>query len=110
VSRAKAPAPLPDMDDEELRQRLEPLAATLPTRQARAVVRPEPAVAPQPRKPPRRGIEFLLPETVVTEIKTRAAQRGISATTLLLELLRDAGYSVTDADFVDMRRLPRKIG
>jgi hypothetical protein len=110
VSRAKAPAPLPDMDDEELRQRLEPLAATLPVRQARAVVQPEPApvVASQPRKPPRRGIEFLLPDAVVTEIKTRAAQRGVSGTILLLELLRDAGYSVSEDDFLDLRKLPRR--
>ena len=72
------------------------------------IVPPVPAPRPPAAKPPRKGIEFLLPETVVTEIKTRAAQRGVTATILLLELLRDAGYPVTEADFTDLRRLPRR--
>jgi hypothetical protein len=126
--------PLPDLDDEELKRRLAPLAgAALPAGQGRGnpspvpppsspaaptpmpapllpIVPPVPVPAPRPpaAKPPRKGIEFLLPETVVTEIKTRAAQRGVTATILLLELLRDAGYPVTEADFTDLRRLPRR--
>ncbi len=132
MTRGKGAAPLPDLDDEELKRRLAPLAdAALPAGQERGspsrVPPPSPPAAPAsmpvpllpivspvpvPRspavKPPRKGIEFLLPETVVTEIKTRAAQRGVTATILLLELLRDAGYPVTEADFTDLRRLPRR--
>jgi hypothetical protein len=134
MTRGKGAAPLPDLDDEELKRRLAPLAdAALPAGQGRGspsrvpppsppaapapmpvpllpIVPPVPVPAPRPSavKPPRKGIEFLLPETVVTEIKTRAAQRGVTATILLLELLRDAGYPVTEADFTDLRRLPRR--
>ncbi len=134
MTRGKGTAPLPDLDDEELKRRLAPLTnAALPAGQGRGVPSPVPAPsppaasAPMPfplspivapvavpaqrplaAKPPRKGIEFLLPETVVTEIKTRAAQRGVTATILLLELLRDAGYPVTEADFTDLRRLPRR--
>ena len=134
MTRGKGAAPLPDLDDEELKRRLAPLAdAALPAGQGRGspsrvfppsppaapapmpvpllpIVPPVPAPVPRPpaAKPPRKGIEFLLPETVVTEIKTRAAQRGVTATILLLELLRDAGYPVTEADFTDLRRLPRR--
>jgi hypothetical protein len=134
MTRVKGATPLPDLDDEELKRRLAPLAdAALPPGQGRGspsrVPPPSPPAAPAPMpvpflpivppvpvpasrppavKPPRKGIEFLLPETVVTEIKTRAAQRGVTATILLLELLQDAGYPVTEADFTDLRRLPRR--
>jgi len=132
MTRGKGAAPLPDLDDEELKRRLAPLAdAALPAGQGRGspsrvlppspptplapmpaplltIVPPVPAPGLPAAKPPRKGIEFLLPETVVTEIKTRAAQRGVTATILLLELLRDAGYPVTEADFTDLRRLPRR--
>jgi len=98
--------PLPDLsDDEILKQRLQPLAdKILPQKQERAL---EPI---RPAKPKRQKVEFLLPEPVVLEIKTRAARRQISGTTLLLEVLRDAGYPVTEADFVDLRKLPRRAG
>ena len=108
MTRGRGAAPLPDLDDEELKRRLAPLAdAALPAGQGRGspsrVPPPSPpaSLAPMPNpllpivpqvpaprlpaaKPPRKGIEFLLPETVVTEIKTRAAQRGVTATILLL--------------------------
>ncbi|MFC7478124.1 hypothetical protein ACFQS7_27510 [Dankookia sp. GCM10030260] len=100
------------MNDDELRRRLDPLSATLPVGQARGVAAPAPAPAAMraapPAKPPRRGIEFLLPDAVVTEIKTRAARRGVTATILLLELLREAGYPVVEADFTDLRKQPRR--
>jgi hypothetical protein len=53
-------------------------------------------------------MEFALPEAVAVELKTRAAKRQISATTLILEILRDAGFPVVAADFVDLRKMPRK--
>ncbi len=97
---ARQPAPLPDLSDEDIKRRLEPLAAqVLPSR--------GPTKAPA-AKPPRKGIEFLLPEPVVTELKTRAAQRGITATTLIMELLQREGYPVTEADFTDLRKQPRR--
>lgn len=109
---SRAPLPLPDLDlnDDELRRRLDPLSATLPAGQARGVAAPVVAAvrAAPLAKPPRRGIEFLLPDTVVTEIKTRAARRGVTATILLLELLREAGYPVVEADFTDLRKQPRR--
>jgi len=76
----------------------------LPQKQARAL---EPV---RPVKPKRQKVEFLLPEPVVREIKTRAARRQISGTAPLLEVLRDAGYLVTEADFIDLRKLPWRAG
>lgn len=112
---SKPPIALPEIDDDELKRRLAPLAdETLPPSQTRGEGRaPPPAPmgtlpAPPPAKPPRKGIEFLLPAAVVTEIKTRAAQRGTSATLLLLELLEREGYPVTAADYLDLRRQPRR--
>ena len=112
---------LPEIDDDELKRRLAPLAAeTLPPSQTRGEGRaPPPAPtgtlpAPAAGRPAAagqaatKGIEFLLPAAVVTEIKTRAAQRGTSATLLLLELLEREGYPVTKADYVDLRRQPRR--
>ena len=57
---------------------------------------------------PRRGVELLLPEQVVIALKTEAAQRGTSMSVRVLEILRDAGYPVTDQDFIDLRKLPRR--
>jgi hypothetical protein len=103
----KRPAPvLPNIGDDELRRQLQPLAErVLPP--AAAAVGPTPAPAPRVAKPKRQGMEFLLPEAVAAEMKVRAAQRQISATTLLLEILREAGYPVVDADFVDLRKVRR---
>ncbi len=68
-----------------------------------------PTVAtPRPTRAPRRGVEFLLPEQVVIALKTEVAQRGTSMSVRVLEILRDAGYPVTDEDFIDLRKLPRK--
>jgi len=125
MTARKGAAVLPDLGDDELVRRLQPLAdAVLPAGQGRGgppAAPPADTSAPRPltptpvaplatvpAKPPRKGIEFLLPEAVVTEIKTRALQRGLSATVLLLEVLRDAGYPVTEADFTDLRKLRRR--
>jgi len=82
------------------------------TRAAPALFEPSPAPgaapAPRPAKPPRKGMEFLLPEAVVRQLKTEAAARGVSATVILMELLRDAGYPITDDDFLDLRKEPRR--
>jgi hypothetical protein len=56
----------------------------------------------------KRGVEFLLPDRVVLALKADAAQRGVSASIRLLEVLRDAGYPVFQEDFIDLRKLPRR--
>ena len=104
LTMAKRPAEIPSLSDEDLRERLQPLAdKVLPHKT------PAPPHAAQ-QKSRRKGIEFMLPETVILEIKMRAARRGISATSLMLEVLRDAGFPVVPMDFVDMRKAPRKTG
>lgn len=103
---AKRPPAIPDLDDRALEEQLAPLRdAVLPARRAPASPAPTP---PARERRPRKGTEFLLPEPVVVEIKQRALERGVSATILLLELLRDAGFSVIDSDFIDERKAPRR--
>ena len=93
---AKRPTPIPNLTDDDLRQRLRPLAEK---------VLPETSqFSPGTlKKNKRKGIEFMLPEAVILALKTRAAQRGVSATVLMLEVLRDAGFPVEPADFIDLR-------
>jgi len=111
---------IPNLDDEELKQRLAPIHQALrpdaPSYQPPSVGTSKPLeqslkspeqTSTEPRRP-RKGIEFLLPQAVVAEIKTKAAVRQISATTLILELLRDAGFEVEDDDFLDLRKLNRR--
>lgn len=76
--------------------------------ETRAPVVSEADPAPRPTRGPRRGVEFLLPERVVIALKTEAAQKGTSMSVRVLEILRDAGYPVTDQDFIDLRKLPRR--
>ena len=57
---------------------------------------------------PKKGVEFLLPARVVSALKIAAAQEGTSMTVKVLEALRAAGYPITDADFVDLRKLPKR--
>jgi hypothetical protein len=57
---------------------------------------------------PKKGVEFLLPERIISALKIAAAQEGTSMTVKVLEALRDAGYPITDADFVDLRKLPKR--
>jgi hypothetical protein len=53
-------------------------------------------------------VEFLLPERVVSALKAAAAHDGTSMTVKVLEALLAAGYPITDADFVDLRKLPKR--
>jgi hypothetical protein len=57
---------------------------------------------------PKKGVEFLLPERVVSALKIAAAQDGTSMTVKVLEALRTAGYPITDSDFIDLRKLPKR--
>jgi hypothetical protein len=100
---AKRPLDIPSLTDEDLRQRLQPLAdKVLPNK---LPTHPSP-----PKKSRRKGMEFMLPEAVCFELKMRAARNDISATTLMLQILRDAGFPVEPNDFIDLRKLPRKAG
>ena len=101
----RKPTVLPDLDDAEMKRRLQPLADAVLPQTARHADMP---ASLQSTRRPRKGIEFLLPEPVVTEIKMRAAQRGVSATILVLELLQANGYPVTPEDFTDLRKAPRR--
>jgi hypothetical protein len=95
----KPTAPLRDLDDATVKRRLQPLQASIaevrrPTRRA--------------KKPARQGIEFQLPVAVIREIKRRAQSREISATSLLLEILRRHKFPVVEEDFVDLRKGGRR--
>ena len=56
----------------------------------------------------KRRFEYLIPERVGRALAADAANRGVSATTRLLEVLRDAGYPVIQEDLVDLRKMPKR--
>ena len=56
----------------------------------------------------KRRFEYVIPERVGRALATDAADRGVSATTRLLEVLRDAGYPVIPEDLIDLRKMPRR--
>ena len=56
----------------------------------------------------KRRFEYLIPERVGRALAADAANRGLSATTRLLEVLREAGYPVIQEDLVDLRKMPKR--
>ncbi len=56
----------------------------------------------------KRRFEYVIPERVGRALATDAVNRGVSATTRLLEVLRDAGYPVIPEDLIDLRKMPRR--
>lgn len=56
----------------------------------------------------KKRFEYVIPERVGKALASDAANRGISATTRLLEVLRDAGYPVIQEDMVDLRKMPKR--
>jgi len=56
----------------------------------------------------KKRFEYLIPERVGRALANDAASRGVSATTRLLEVLRDSGYPVIPEDLVDLRKLPKR--
>lgn len=56
----------------------------------------------------KKRFEYMIPERVGKALANDAASRGISATTRLLEVLRDSGYPVIPEDLVDLRKLPKR--
>jgi hypothetical protein len=133
---SRNPVRLPDLeDDDDFRKKLSPLVATalpndrkpaLPDHQR--VGEPEfrndaapdnritggllQAAEKQARIEAARGIkrrfEYLMPERVGRALAEDAAAQGKSATTRLLEVLRDAGYPVIQEDLIDLRKLPKR--
>jgi hypothetical protein len=57
---------------------------------------------------PKKGVEFLLPERIVSALKVAAAKDGTSMTVKVLEALKTGGYPVADEDFIDLRKLPKR--
>ena len=56
----------------------------------------------------KKRFEYVIPERVGKALAVDAANRGISATTRLLEVLREAGYPVIQEDMVDLRKMPKR--
>lgn len=56
----------------------------------------------------KRRFEYVIPERVGRALATDAASRGLSATSRLLEVLRDAGYPVIPEDLIDLRKMPKR--
>ena len=56
----------------------------------------------------KRRFEYLIPERVGAALAADAANRGVSATVRLLEVLRDSGYPVITEDLVDLRKLRKR--
>jgi hypothetical protein len=127
MSRKPAPS-LPDLDEDDstFRRKMGPLLdKTLP--KDRKPLRSDNRITPQPDKrnsglvgaaqaveriETTRGIkkrfEYLIPERVGKALAADASNRGMSATTRLLEVLRDSGYPVIPEDLVDLRKLPKR--
>ena len=57
---------------------------------------------------PKRRFEYLIPERVGRALAHKAASQGVSATTMLLQILRDAGYPVIEEDLIDLRKMPKR--
>ena len=125
----RKPVALPDLDDDaDFRRKLSPLFNTaLPDERKPAAPDSRNSIAPEPRHNPgrvggaaeqqakieeargaKRRFEYLIPERVGKALAEDAAAQGKSATTRLLEVLRDAGYPVIQEDLVDLRKMPKR--
>ena len=131
----RKPVALPDLDDDaDFRRKLSPLLNTaLP--EERKPVQPDvrKSGAPDNQEPvtskgrptgrvsaaekqarieelrgAKRRFEYLIPERVGRALAEDAAAQGKSATTRLLEVLRDAGYPVIQEDLIDLRKMPKR--
>jgi hypothetical protein len=56
----------------------------------------------------KKRFEYVIPERVGKALAADAANRGMSATTRLLEVLRDSGYPVIPEDLIDLRKIPKR--
>jgi hypothetical protein len=62
----------------------------------------------EPTRGPKRRFEYLIPQRVGDALAKQAALQGKSATILLLEVLREAGYPVIPEDLIDLRKERRR--
>ena len=126
MNRSKTSSPLPDLDEDvDFRARMKPLLEqTLPAdrRFSISVNRNSgsqdveagllEAARQQARIEATRGakrrFEYLIPERVGRALAADAAKHGMSATTRLLHVLRDAGYPVIQEDLIDLRKMPKR--
>ena len=124
----KAPPTLPDLeeDDSAFQRKMRPLVEqALPKDRKPKALEPHRTETPDKRKSglvgaaqqlerieaargAKRRFEYLIPERVGRALASDAATRGISATTRLLEVLRDAGYPVIQEDLIDLRKMPKR--
>lgn len=124
----KTPPTLPDLeeDDSAFQRKMRPLVEqALPKDRKPKVTEPQSAGHSDNRKlgpmgaaqqlerieaarGTKRRFEYLIPERVGRALASDAATRGISATTRLLEVLRDAGYPVIREDLIDLRKMPKR--
>jgi hypothetical protein len=124
----RKPAALPDLDDDaEFRRRMSPLVdQTVPVSRRSAQTEERNAGEPDIRdngnrveaarrqatieaaRGMKRRFEYLIPDRVGRALAEDAASQGKSATTRLLEVLRDAGYPVIDEDLIDLRKMPKR--
>lgn len=125
MNKAK-PHSLPDLDDAEFVAKLRPLGNSvlpksrhpdlissgysdtrhiegLEKRKSRLLVA-EHIEQIEKLRGPKRRFEYLIPVRVGDALAADAAQRGQSAATRLLEILRDSGYPVIPEDFIDLRK------
>lgn len=123
---SKQAAKLPDLEDEDFQAKMQPLVErVLPSDRKSGTSNNRIEDAPDVRKTgpvsaaqhqerielargAKRRFEYLIPERVGRALAADATQRGISATTRLLEVLRDAGYPVIQEDLIDIRKLPKR--
>ena len=128
MSRKSKPPTLPDLEDDDaaFQRRMQPLVANaLPKDRQSAPPDISTAKSPEDRisgyvaaaqqverieaaRGSKRRFEYLIPERVGRALATDAANRGVSATTRLLEVLREAGYPVIQEDLVDLRKMPKR--
>ena len=124
----KTPPSLPNLEDDDsaFQRKMQPLVEhTLPKDRKYITIKTRKTEYPDKRKSgyvgaaqqlerieaargAKRRFEYLIPERVGRALASDAATRGISATTRLLEVLRDAGYPVIQEDLVDLRKMPKR--
>lgn len=127
MTRRSAPN-LPDLEDDDsaFRAKMTPLMETaLPADRKPAQPPPRKSEHPDKRsvglvgaaqqqerieaaRGAKRRFEYVIPERVGRALAVDAMNRGVSATTRLLEVLRDAGYPVIPEDLVDLRKMPKR--
>jgi hypothetical protein len=115
---SRLPETLPDLDDDAVfRARMQPLVErTIPESRISGIPVERAATTGAMReveriervRGPKKRFEYLIPERVGQALAVDAAKRGVSASTRLLEVLRDSGYPVIREDLVDLRKLPKR--